>query len=70
MANITIHGPAQTTDGGAALHLTVRGCEVLALFAPEENTGVYHHIRQVLLDSCLVVFSDKNIVLLDKMRKI
>lgn len=57
MADITICDTAQNPGGGNALRLTVRGCEVLALFEPEKNTGVYHSIRRTLLDSCLDTYS-------------
>lgn len=53
MADIKIHTSVYTAEDGNILRLTVRGCEVLAIFAAQGNPEVYQHIRHVLLESCM-----------------
>lgn len=53
MKNIVLGSIVPSDGGETAMHITVRGCEVLALFPTEANPQVFQQIRQVLMETCL-----------------
>lgn len=60
MGHVTITGVERCDSEGTTLRLSVRGCEVLAVFPNEENQEVSHKIRKVLIDTCISNLSCQN----------